>query len=171
MIEEVLNKHGFKVGNAQPPYFVFVFPDYILQSELPRCYKVPKFLTFAVELQESIVKYVAYFQTKCGDLTIDEFLKMKIFPSSLMKNDFTWFTTLPPNSMYAWAQLKRVFHEHFFSGETKVSLIDMKTTKCFSNETIEYYLNRFQQMEARCHTQILEYELVRIVVVGLNFSI
>ena len=99
MIEHALNNHGFEVGNAQPPYFVSVFLYYILQSELPRGYKVPKFLKFAGELEESIVEHVVYFQIACGDLAIVEFLKMKYFPSSLTKNAFTWFTTLPPNSI------------------------------------------------------------------------
>jgi len=43
MIEQALNRHGFKIGNAQPPYFVSTFPDYILQSKLPRGYKEPSF--------------------------------------------------------------------------------------------------------------------------------
>jgi len=87
------------------------------------------------------VEHVARFQIECGDLDIDEFLKMKYFPSSYMKNAFTWFTTLPPNLIYSWAQLERVFHEHFFRGETKVSLVDLVTIKLFNSETIEEYLN------------------------------
>jgi len=66
------------------------------------------------ELGESTVEHVARYQIKCGDLAIDEFLKIKNFPSSLTKSVFTWFTTLPPNSIYTWAQLERVFHENFF---------------------------------------------------------
>ena len=90
------NRHGFKVGNAQPLYFVFVLPYYILQFELPRGYKVPKFSKFARELEEYTIIHVACFKIECGDLAIDEFLKIKYFPSSLTKYTFTWFTTLPP---------------------------------------------------------------------------
>ena len=64
-----------------------------------------------------------------------------------------------------------MFHEHFFRGETKVSLIDFATTKCFSSETINDYLNRFRQMKSCCYIQILEYELVRTAAAGLDFSI
>ena len=63
------------------------------------------------------------------------------------------------------------FHEHFFRGETKVSLIDLVTTKCFNSKKIEYYLNLFQQMKSRCYTQILEHELFRMTTLGLDFSI
>jgi len=58
---------------------------------------------------------------------------MNYFPRSLTRNAFTWFTTLPLNWIYTWAQLERVFHEHFFRGETKVSLIDLETTKHFNS--------------------------------------
>jgi len=95
-----LNRHGFETENAQPPYFVSTFHDYVLQSELPRGYKVLKFSKFTGELKESTIRHVAYFQIEYGYLPIDEFLKMKYFPSSLTRKAFTWFTTLPPNSIY-----------------------------------------------------------------------
>jgi len=106
-------------------------------------YKVHKFSKFVRELEESTIEHVVYFQIEYDDFAIDEFLKMKYFPSSLTKNAFTWFITLPPNSIYTWAQLESVFHKHFLRGETKVSLVDMTTTKHFNGETIEDYLNRF----------------------------
>ncbi|XP_058774418.1 uncharacterized protein LOC131648700 [Vicia villosa] len=46
--------------------------------------------------------------TEAGDLANNEDLRMKYFPSSLTKNAFTWFTTLPPNSIDTWSQLERV---------------------------------------------------------------
>ena len=104
---------------------------------------MPKFSKFARELEEYIVEHVARFQIEFGDLAIDEFLKMKYFPCALIKNAFTWFTTLPPNSIYTWARLERVFREHFFGGETKVSLVNLATTKRFNSEKITDYLNRF----------------------------
>ena len=118
MIEHVLNMQCFKLGNAQTPYFVFAFADYVLQSKLPRGYKL-KFSKFAGELEESTMEHVAHFQIEFGDLSIDEILKIKNFPCSLTKNAFTWFTTLPPKSIYTWIQLKRVFQKYFFRGETK----------------------------------------------------
>ena len=43
MIEQALNRHGFKIGYAHQPYFVSSFLDYVLQSKLPRDYKILKF--------------------------------------------------------------------------------------------------------------------------------
>jgi len=170
MIEQALNRHDFETGNAQLPYFVSAFPNYILQFELPMGYKVPKILKFMGVLEESPVEHVANFQIEYGDLAIYKFLKLKYFPSSLTKNAFTWFITLLPNSIYTWTQLEKVFHEHFFRGDTKVSLIDLKTAKHFNSETIDF-LNRFWKLKSWCYTQFSEYELVRMVVAGLDFSI
>jgi len=72
---------------------------------------------------------------------------------------------------YILGHNSRVFHEHFFKGETKVSLIDLATTKCSNSETIEDYLNMFRHMKSQCFTQIPEHELARIVAASFNFSI
>ena len=64
-----------------------------------------------------------------------------------------------------------MFHEHFFRWETKVSLIDLATSKHFNSETIEDYLNRFWQMKSWCYSQIQEHELVRMATTSLDFSI
>ena len=133
MVENVLNRHGFNVGYANQPYFISAFPDVVQQTELPRGMKIPKFSKFAGEAGESTVEHVARYLIECGDLANNECLKMKYFPGSLTKNAFTWFTTLPPHSIHSWIQLERVFHEQFFRGETKVSLMDLIGVKRMPN--------------------------------------
>nr|KYP53627.1 Retrovirus-related Pol polyprotein from transposon opus [Cajanus cajan] len=171
IVERVLNRHGFEVGRNERPYFVSTFPDYITQVELPRGAKVPKFLKFSGELDESTVEHIARYLVECGDLANNEYLKMKYFLSSLTKHAFTWFTTLPPNSINTWAQLESSFHEHFFKEETKVSIVDLMNVKRQSHETLDDYLNRFRQLKSRCYTNVPEHELVKIAAIGLNFSI
>nr|KYP37009.1 hypothetical protein KK1_041822 [Cajanus cajan] len=53
VIERVLNRHGFEVGQNERPYFVFAFPEYVTQAEFPRRIKTPKFSKFAGELNDS----------------------------------------------------------------------------------------------------------------------
>ena len=74
-------------------------PEYVLQTELPRGWKVPKFTKFVGDTSESIVEQVARYLTEIGDIANNENLRMKYIPSSFTKNAFTWFTTLPPHSM------------------------------------------------------------------------
>ncbi|XP_027337413.1 uncharacterized protein LOC113851132 [Abrus precatorius] len=171
VVEQVLNQHGFDVGYANRPYFVSAFSEAILQAELPRGWKVPKFTKFAGDSGESTVEHIARYAIECGDLARNEDLKLKYFPSSLTKGAFTWFTTLPPNSIHNWNQLERRFHEQFFRGEAKVSLMDLVNIKRIHNESIDNYLSRFRQMRSRCFTQIPEYELVQVAIGGLEYSI
>lgn len=126
------------MGYANQHHFLSEFPYFVLQIELARGWKVPKFTKFTGEVGESTVEHVARYQIECGDLANNEYLRMKYFPNSLTKNAFTWFTTLPPNSIQTWAQLERIFHEQFYRGETKINLMDLVNVKRMPNESVDY---------------------------------
>ncbi|XP_050909448.1 uncharacterized protein LOC127123255 [Lathyrus oleraceus] len=109
--------------------------------------------------------------TEVGDLANSENIRMKYFPSSLTKNAFTWFTTLPPNSIDTWPHLERLFHEQFYMGQTKISLKELSSIKRKFTEPIDDYLNRFRLLKSRCFTIVPEHELVEMAAGGLNYSI
>lgn len=71
--------------------------------------------------------------------------EMRLFPSSLTKNSFSWFFILGPNYVHSWAQLKRSFHDQFFKGDMKVGLIDLFIIRRMYNKSIDDYLVRFTQ--------------------------
>ncbi|XP_057421488.1 uncharacterized protein LOC130715404 [Lotus japonicus] len=171
IVEKLLNQHGFNVGYANRPHFASAFSEFVLQTELPRGWKVPKFTKFSGDTGESTVEHIARYQTEAGDIANNENLKMKYFPSSLTKNAFTCFTTLLPNSIHNWTQLERVFHEQFFRGESKVSLKELASVKRKFKETIDDYLNRFRQWKSKCFTQVPEHEFVEMAAGGLDYSI
>ncbi|XP_057443909.1 uncharacterized protein LOC130736074 [Lotus japonicus] len=163
--------HGFNVAFANRPHFVSAFTEEVLEAELPRGWKVPKFTKFSGDSGESTVEHVARYQIEAGDLAINENLKMKYFPSSLTKFAFTWFTTLAPRSVHTWTQLERIFHEQFFRGECKVSLKDLANVKRRNAESIDDYLNRFRMLKSRCFTHVPEHELVVLAASSLEYSI
>lgn len=101
----------------------------------------------------------------------NENLRIKYVPSSLTKNAFVWFTTLPQNSIHSWNQLERMFHEQFYMGKTKISLKELASIKRKFTEPIDGYLNRFRLLKARCFTQVPEHELVKMATGGLDHSI
>lgn len=53
------------------------FPDFVLQTELPRGWKVPKFTKFAGNTEESTVEHVARYQTDVDHIANNEELKLK----------------------------------------------------------------------------------------------
>ena len=98
MIERIMAQNGLNTGFRRPNY-TSPLTNFILQEELPRGCKVPKFTKFSGDTNESTVEHVARYLIEAGDLENSENLRIKYFPSSLTKNAFTWFTTLPPNSI------------------------------------------------------------------------
>jgi len=95
VVEALLAQNGFNMG-LHRPNFVSALSEYVLDTDLPRNTKIPKFTNFAWETNESTVEHIARYLMEAGDSENNESLKMKYFPSSLTKNAFAWFTTLPP---------------------------------------------------------------------------
>ncbi|KAK2449663.1 hypothetical protein QL285_008835 [Trifolium repens] len=170
LVETILAQNGLNIGMHRP-HFVSALSEYVLQTELQRGWKIPKFTKFAGDTSESTVEHIARYLTEAGDLANNENLRMKYFPNSLTKNAFTWFTTLPPHSIFNWNQLERVFHEQFYMGQSKISLKELASVRRKTPESIDDYLNRFRLLKARCFTQVPEHELVEMTAGGLDFSI
>ncbi|XP_050896051.1 uncharacterized protein LOC127102756 [Lathyrus oleraceus] len=99
--------------------------------------KVPKFTKFNGDTEESTVEHVARYHTEAGDIENNEDLKLKYFPSSLTKKAFTWFRMLPPQSVQTWTQLKRLFHEQFYMGQSKISLKELANVKRKTVESVD----------------------------------
>jgi len=170
LVENIMAQNGLNIG-LHRPNFVSPFSELVLQSKLPRGYKIPKLTKFTGDTSDSTVEHIARYLTEAGDLANDENLRLKFFPNSLTKNAFTWFTTLAPHSIQHWTELERLFHEQFYMGQSKISLKELASVKRSSTESIDDYLNRFKLLKARCFTQVPEHELVEMVVGGLDYSI
>ncbi|XP_040864998.1 uncharacterized protein [Glycine max] len=155
MVETILVQNGLNLG-LHRPNFVSPLSEYVLQTELPRGVKIPKFTKFAGETNESTVEHIARYLVEAGDLANNENLRMKFFPSSLTKNAFTWFTTLPPHSIHNWNQLERIFHEQFYMGQSKISLKELASVRRKALESIDDYLNRFRLLKARDMAQLAD---------------
>jgi len=118
LVENIMTQNGLNIG-LHRPNFVSPLSKLVLQSELPRGYKIPKFTKFARDTSESIVEHIARYLMEVGDLGNDGNLSLKFLPNSLTKNAFTWFTTLAPHSIQHWIELERLFHEQFYMGQSK----------------------------------------------------
>jgi len=121
MTENIMAQNGLNVG-LHRPNFVSPLSENVLQTELSKSCKIPKFTTFAGETSKSTIKHITHYLTEVGDIENNENLRLKLFPNSLTKNAFTWFTTLAPYSIQHWTQLERLNHEQFYMGHSKISL-------------------------------------------------
>lgn len=110
IVKRIIVRNRISSGLQRPTYSSPLL-DFVLQTELPRGWKVLKFTKFVGDTEEFTVEHVARYQTEVGDIANNEDLKLKYFTSSLTKNAFTWFTMLPPQSIQTWTPLERLFHE------------------------------------------------------------
>ncbi|XP_050902791.1 uncharacterized protein LOC127115246 [Lathyrus oleraceus] len=142
IVERIMVRNRVNFGLRRPNY-TSPLAEYILQAEAPLRTKIPKFTKFAEDTIESTVEHVARYLIEVGDMSNNESLRIKKIPSYLTKNAFTWFTTLPQNSIHTWNQLKRMFLEQFYMGNTKISLKKLASVRRKFTELIDGYLNRF----------------------------
>lgn len=170
IVERIMVRNGVNFGLRRPNY-TSPLAEYILQAEVPLRTKIPKFTKFAGDTTEFTVEHVARYLIEAGDMSNNESLQKNFFPSSLTKNAFTWFITLPQISIYSWNQLEKMFHEQFYMGQTKISLKELANVRRKFTEPIDDYLNRFRILKAMYFTQVPEHELIEMAVGGLNYSI
>jgi len=80
---------------------------------LPNWYKVPDFTKFSGQDDTSTMEHVNRFIIQCGEAANRYELRVHLFSSSLSGSAFTWFISLPPNSVITWADLEKQFHKYF----------------------------------------------------------
>jgi hypothetical protein len=73
-----------------------------------------------------------------------------MFPLSLSRTAFTWFTSLAPNSIFTWALLEHKFHEYSYSGDIELRLSHLTAIKQKHNEPTADYIRRFRDTRNPC---------------------
>lgn len=123
----IRDKFGIETRNCakvyQKPY-----PDYYDNVPFPRNYRVPEFTKFSGEDSRTTWEHVGQFLAQCGEANSDTF-KLRLFSLSLSGTAFTWFTSLPANYIYTWAQLEQKIHDHFCTGKTELRLSDLTSVR------------------------------------------
>jgi hypothetical protein len=114
------------------------------------------------------LEYVNQFILQCGEVSANDTLKLKMFPLSLSGTNFTWFTSLAPNSRFTLAQLEQKFHEYFYSDDTELRLSHLTTIKRKHNEPITDCIRRFRDTRNRCfNLKIYDKDLANLAYSGL----
>ena len=70
-------------------------------------YKVPDFTKFSGQDDISTMEHVNRFIIQCGEAANRDELRVRLFSSSLSGSAFTWFISLPPNSVITWDNLEK----------------------------------------------------------------
>ena len=90
---------------------------------LPTNYRLLEFAKFTGQDSTSTIEHVSRYLTQLGEALVEDAHRVCFFSLSLSRPAFTWFSSLPVNSITNWADLKKKFHIYFYTrtGEKKIT--------------------------------------------------
>jgi hypothetical protein len=95
---------------------------------------------------------------------------VRLFSLSLTGIAFAWYAMLPPNSILSWGDLEQKFHDHFFSGDYELDLVDLVGMRQAKDESVNDYIQRFWDTRNRWfHIHLAEKELAGLAFNGLRY--
>jgi hypothetical protein len=121
-----------------------LYPENYEYISYPQEFKIPEFTEFSGDDGISTLEHIGQFTIQCVAATFNDICNMKLFPLSLLGAAFTWFISLPPNSVYTFSDIKNKFHDYFFTNETELKLSHLVSVKQKSNESVTEYIRRFR---------------------------
>ena len=123
---------------------------------LPNRYKVPDFTKFSGQDDTSTMEHVNRFIIQCGEAASRDELRVRLFSSSLSGSAFTWFISLPPNSIITWVDLEKQFHKYFFAGIHEKKLTDLVKLRQRNDESVESFVQRLRDVKNKCYSLVLD---------------
>ena len=169
IMEVIQDMYGPGQQRIEKPMFKKLYPTWIDSIPFPRGFQIPDLTLFNGEENQSTIEHVGRFCLQIGELGHDEVYRLKLFPHSLTRNAFTWFISLPPNSVHSWQEMEEQFHAQFFRHEPEISMADLAKLKQKPSETVEQFLTRFKKSRNQCHFYIPAIEVVKLAVNGLDY--
>jgi hypothetical protein len=116
----------------------------------PHGTRIPEFAKFSGDQGKSIREHIDQFLAQLGELADTEAFRVRLFSLSLTGTAFAWYATLPSNSIVSWGDLEQKFHDHFFSGDYELDLVDLVALRQAKDESDNDYIRRFQDTRNRC---------------------
>ena len=83
---------------------------------LPTNYRLPEFAKFTGQDSTSTIEHVSRYLTQLGKASVEDAHRVRFFFLSLSGPTFTWFSSLPVNSITNWADLEKKFYTYFYAG-------------------------------------------------------
>jgi hypothetical protein len=98
------------------------------------------------------MEHITQFIIQCGEVENVDALRIRLFSSSLSGQTFSWFTSLPTNSISKWSDLEQQFHNYFFSGIHEMKITDLTRLKQRNHETVARFVQRFRGVRIKCYS-------------------
>ena len=96
---------------------------------LPANYRLLEFAKFTGQDSTSIIEHISRYLTQLGEASIEEAHRVHFFSLSLSGPAFTWFSSLPVNSIANWVDLEKKLHTYFYTGTGEKKITDLTTIR------------------------------------------
>jgi hypothetical protein len=171
--EEITGSFGDKLGVSIVPGGHSYRRPYNSQFDrlpYPQGTRIHEFAKFSGDQGKSTREHIDQFLAQLGELADTETFCVRLFSLSLTGTAFTWYATLPPNSILSWGDLEQKFHQHFFSGDYELDLVDLVALRQEKDESVSDYIRRFQDTRNRCfQIHLTDKQLAGIAFDGLHY--
>ena len=87
----------------------------------PASWRVSDFVKFGGDDNRSTWEHISQYIAQLGEVGYSKSLHVRMFSLSLTRTAFSWFSSLTPNSICSWDELKQKFHDHFYNGDNEIS--------------------------------------------------
>ena len=77
--------------------------DYVAYSPV---FKISEFIKFTGDDSRTTLEHICQFIIQCGEASTSDIYKLRLFSLSLSGAAFTWFISLPHNSVFTFADLE-----------------------------------------------------------------
>ena len=135
---------------------------------LPTNYRLPEFAKFTGQDSTSIIEHVNRYYTQLDEASIEEAHRVRFFSVSLSGPTFTWFSSLPVNSIANWTNLEKKFHTYLYTGTGEKKIIDLMTIRQRTNESGAECLQRFRETKNLCFSlNLTDDQLTALAIQGM----
>ena len=96
------------------------------------------------------MEHFGRFIAQCKEVACEDALKVRFFPLSFSGSAFTWFASLPPNSILDWPDLEKKFHAYFYTSMHEMKISDFTSLRQRNSELARDFIQRFRETRNRC---------------------
>jgi hypothetical protein len=145
------------------------YPSHFDLVPYPVGWRTPDFVKFNGEDNRTTWGHISQYLVQLGKVGSIVALKVCLFSLSLTSTVFSLFSSLSPNSIDSWEQLEHKFHDHFYSPENELKLLDLTSVRQGHDESVKDYIRRFRYTKTRCfNLMISEKDMVDLAFNGLH---
>jgi hypothetical protein len=121
--------YGIEVKNKNLSYRK-PYPSSVDSVPYPIGWRCPEFVKFNGDDSKTMWEHFSQYLAQLGEA---------LFSLSLTGNAFSWFASLPVNSIRTWEQLEQKFHDHFYSGDNELRLSHLTSVRQKHDELVTNY--------------------------------